>query len=1517
MRVIRRLLQVVALVGTLLVGLIAFALIVSQTPWFKDWLRRYIVRESKQYLNGQLAIGRLGGNLLFGVDLADVTVDVSGERIVAVKSIGLDYSVFQIVSTGIVLDEIKLDRPVLRVERDHDGWNLARLVKRERKEANREGPKRSVSLPVIEISDGIVSIQDRAPSGSVSLPEYIEDLDVKAGFGYEPVHYSVTLDHLSFRGSSPELALKQLTGKIAVRDDNLYVEDLAVNMAETSVTIDGVVEQYLATPLLKLTTKGRVSMPEIGRIVPAASGYNLHPTMTVKADGPARQLLLYMDVRSEAGNVRGQVVTDVQAPDLAVRGDVDVERLNLAPIVKSPAQRTDISGHAKLDLRMPSHPAGLPILERLNGRFAFNGPRVVAAGYDVRNVTATGRLEGPRVTFDGRGAAYGATATARGFVVTPVAGRPVTFDLQGKADRVDLRNLPASVGAPKMATNLSVADYHVTGENRAGVVTLNATATMNDSTVEGAKVATGTTAAVDLTRETIAYAAKGSVSDLDLDRIGGVLDVAALAKPEYDSRLNGSFDVKGSVPRTPAAAARGRRSAPPVETPTVKTMSVEASGRLTDSSILGGRLPDMTFNGRLGSGALDVRADGTFEDFNPAQITGRQNLDGRVTGTVNGSFTLKDVSAPLTPDAITAEGKVGLTSSTVGGLRIESADVDGRYAQQVGDITKATITGPDVKLEASGRLALDKATQSNLKYRLDATNLTELARLAGQTDVSGTAVLDGTVTGNAMSLATTGTLDGSNLAYEKNNALDLNSRYVVTVPDLDFARVKVQATTDATFVAVGGFQLNAAKATTTYEQRRLEFTANLQERTRELDATGQLLLHPDHQEVHLTQLAARTQGVEWRTAQGSQAAIKYGQGRIELKNVKLVSADQSLDVDGILSLKGEKPSGAIDVHARNVDVQQLETLALQNHGFSGRLNADAKISGTMDAPAIDGRVTVDKGGFKTYRYDSLTATVDYRADRIDLDATLQQSPTEAITARGSVPTTLFQPNPEKGHVEAGAGDQIDLQIKSTAIGLGMVEGLTKQLTNVTGVLEADVRVTGSGRDPHLNGFIDIKNGAFGVPAAGGTFTGLTTRIDLEPDRIRIQKFELIDHNKERLTVAGELAVHERQVGAVNVNVDSDNFEILRNELGDIQVQSALKITGDVSHPRVVGTVRLDAARVEVDRVLELFYDPYAIEALPEVVSAERAIEGSGSAEEATKAALARAQVSTGAPKAETEAYTASETPSLFDAVALDIRVIAPDNLVLRGKNLRPGGPTGTALGNINLTVGGELNVRKEPGSKIAPVGTVNTVRGTYDFQGRRFELVRGGTVRFVGLPTLDPVLDVSATRKIPNTGVEARVRITGTAQSPVLSLSSDPPLEESDILALIVFNRPVNELGTGERSSLAATAGGIASGFIAAPLGESIGKALDLDLFEITTTDDAGSLGAGVTLGQQLGDRAFVKLRQTFGERSVTEFLIEYQLADFLRLQANAAPETSGSANRVNQRRIEKAGIDLIFFFSY
>jgi translocation and assembly module TamB len=262
--------------------------------------------------------------------------------------------------------------------------------------------------------------------------------------------------------------------------------------------------------------------------------------------------------------------------------------------------------------------------------------------------------------------------------------------------------------------------------------------------------------------------------------------------------------------------------------------------------------------------------------------------------------------------------------------------------------------------------------------------------------------------------------------------------------------------------------------------------------------------------------------------------------------------------------------------------------------------------------------------------------------------------------------------------------------------------------------------------------------------------------------------------------------------------------------------------------------------------------------------------------------------------------------------------VAPDDFVIRGQDLRPGGPTAAQIGNVNATFGADLQIHKDPNGPIVLRGTANTVRGFYEFQGRRFEIVRDGTVQFLGLPEINPTVDLTAQRLIPNSGVTATIHVTGTLRAPELALSSDPPLDEADILSLIIFNRSVNDLGTGERASLAETAAGVASGFVASPLSRSIGKALDVDLFEITTSDpQTGETAGGVTLGKQVSEKAFVRFRQQFGQRSFTEFMIEYQLAKFLRMQATAAPETSAAANRLTQRRVERAGLDLIFFFSY
>jgi autotransporter translocation and assembly factor TamB len=1524
----RRTLRVVALVGTLLIAIIAIALIISQTPWFHDWLRRYAVRQASQYVNGTLSIGSLGGNLFTGVQLGDVAIDVNGEHVMTLKQVEVKYSIGDLVSRGMTtVQSIRLEHPFVLVRHDASGWNLARLVKRQAREADRQGPRRSISLPSIEIVDGRAVVDDKLPSSSYRIPSRIDGLNLKAGFAYAPVHYSVTLDRLSFNGQAPDLTVSTLAGRVGTRDDDLNVEKMFLQTAQSSLTIDGVVRDYLAHPSLQLTVSSpSLSLPEFGGVLPVVQGYNLHPTFDVRATGALDALQLALNVKSEAGVVSGTVTGDLQAPDVGVRGDVDMRDLDLAPLLKSQAQKSDITGHATVDLHLPGTPKGAAAFDRLRGRVVFAGPKVVAQGYSASDVKVTADFAGRRINLDGRANAYGGTATAKGFIATPAAaGQPTVIDLAGAASRINLAGLPRKLNAPRVTSNLNATAYHVKG-SIGRRTTLEGSASLAQSTIAGGTIFDGTTGEFSLTSvtgrpglQTLSYAARGEVRDLNLQTVGQAFQILALDKPEYASRINTSFDVKGTGT-------------------TAETMTVDVVGTASHSEVFGGTLPHMEYEAHLANNGLRGRANGEFRDFDPGRISGNPRLNGHTSGRVNATFGIANLSAPITPEAITADGTAHLDKSEIGGLAMDTADVQGQYANRRGEIRQASVKGPDFEVQASGPIALDQTGQSNLKYHVAGTNLAHLGSLVNQPGLAGSAVTDGTLTGNASSLRIDGKIDGANLGYQTNTALDLNSTYSVTVPDLAFDHAQVKAQTSATFVKLGAVEINAIGATTTYADKTLQFQTHVAQGpsggqaeeaaggsssgTREVDATGSVIFHPDHQELHLPTLALRTQGVEWKSAPGAQAAIRYGQDRIDVRDLKLVNADQVFTVDGAFALGDNARFEGIKVHAENVDIAQLEKLALQNRGLTGRLSADATISGSAKTPEVAGHVAVANGGFQQFKYESLTADGSFAGDRITLDARLVQTPGVELTAQGTLPLSALKANPPgtAAHV-ANAADAIDLRIQSSRIDLGIVQGFTNQLTNVTGTLQADVRIGGSGRDPHLQGYIDLQNGAFHVVPAGTSFTGLTTRIELNQDRIRVPRLQILDEHGKALTIQGELAVHERQAGTVNVSIESDDFKLAENDLADVHIQSRLKLTGDVRKPRLEGELRVDQGRLEVDKILLLFANPYAEEALPDVVSAEDTARSAKGADEATRDALARGR-EIGAEKAPERNATAPSSPApqtgVFSALELDVHFVAPDNLVLRGDDLRPGGPTSMQAGSVNATVGADLVITKAANGPILIRGDADTVRGFYEFQGRRFTLQRGGTVRFLGLPDLNPRIDVSAERLIPNTGVTARIHLTGTARVPQITLSSNPPLDEADILSLIVFNRSVNELGTGERASLAETAGGIASGFVASSLGRSIGKALDIDLFEITTTDvDTGETAGGVTLGKQVNDKTFVRFRQQFGQRSFTEFMMEYQLAKFLRLDTRFAPETSGVANRLTQRKVERAGVDLIFFFSY
>ena len=1440
----------------LVVSISTAAVITTETLWFKDWLRGYIVREADSYLNGELSIGRLGGNLFSGVELQDIRLTMDGREVVTVKDLGIDYSIFELVSKGLSIRHIRLDEPTIHVWRQGDAWSIARLVKKQEQEADRSGPARPIAIRDIGIADGTIVVEARTGGDGVRIPSRVERLDAKLAFHYEPVRYTVDISHASFRSSDPDLALNSLSGTVAVRDDSVYLNKIAVRTSETSLATDGAIEHYLSQPTFKLQiSSDKLSLPEIARVVPALSGVMLQPAFEVAVNGPLDRLGVHASVRSSAGDVDGDFIADVAGPGQSLAGDFDVRHLDLAPLFADGAQRSDITARLHADV----HGARFSELETLKGTLTLTAPHVAAAGYAADRVSGSAQLVDRGLVIDARAEAYGAHVSATGRLSLAAGRSPFGFDLRGRVRDLDLRKLPPALKLSGADTNLDAA-YHITGHGNRSVA---AQAELNESTVAGARIGADSTASFSLEGDRIGYAADATIANVDLQRMGRAFDVDALKGDRYQSAINGHVVVSG----------RGTA---------VQDLALTASGSLSDSTMIAGRVRSLTFDTTLAGDTLHVKAVGAFVDLDPSRVTANPRTAGRLAGDLDVDATLAGLSRGLTVDGVQASGRLTLGPSTVGGLPIDHAALEGTYRDASGGIRQFELTGRDLNVQASGTLALNDSGQSNVKVHADTPNIEGVLKLVNQS-ASGMVTLDATVTGNRRELHAAGSVSADNLAYRNASALQLSSAFDVGVPDLSVDQARVSATTSGTFVSVAGQNVNELTAKTDYHDKQIVFDATVRQPQRSLSAGGSVTLNPDDDELRLTRLSLQTQNAEWQTPPDTQATIQYVGGAVSVKDLRLVNGKQEIAADGTFG----RSDSRLTVNARNMDLATVDALMLRPPMLAGTFNGSAELRGTRAAPVVAAKFDVSRGAIGQVRYDSLAGTVDYAGRGLTLDAKLQQSPANWIEAKGYVPVAAFKagtaPRTDAQRAVASKDDSFALHIDSTPIDVALVQGLTTGLVNVKGTAQAKIDITGAADDPRPSGTLTVQHAAFTVKPTGVTYTDLDGRIDLEADRIHIAGMTVLDNDKQPLTITGDLALHEQQLGDLNIDLKAKNFKVIKNQFGDVRMNSNLRITGELTHPRLEGDLGITSGTINLDPLLESVTEPGV---------------------STTPTAYATVATPAGAPPAAPPA-------SVFDALRMNVHVTFANDFVIRSNDLSvPDAPIG--LGAINLTIGGDLRVLKVPGGDVVRLlGRINTVRGTYDFQGRRFTILRDGTIRFEGGDELDADLSVAAQRTIQ--GVQANINIQGTLKQPEIVLSSVPPLEKSDILSLIVFNQPINQLGEGQQVALTQRAEQLAAGALAGTLTSSLGRALNLTEFNIQAAPETG-VAAQVTAGQQLNENVYVRVEQGIGDVNTTNVILEYELAEWLRLRTNWLQ--GSSAQPMLFQRVQDSGVDLLFFFT-
>jgi autotransporter translocation and assembly factor TamB len=1193
--------------------------------------------------------------------------------------------------------------------------------------------------------------------------------------------------------------------------------------------------------------RANLSLDELRRLVPALDSVTLPADIRVErltASGPLTSLTLDFAIAAGASRISGMLTGDFTGPMRTLEGSVTLDEVNLAQLLHRPALPTALSGATTLDLAIDTSGA----VPSITGSYSTTLSRVAVAGYVAEDVQAGGRLDGQTVIVNrARADAYNGSFTLEGRIGLPLGKRPLTAHISGRAANVNLDRLPASAPGPAIDTGLSLR-YELNNNGRGWTGRVR----FDRSRVAQGIVAAGTVATFDATGDRLAYTAEGRVTGLDPQRIGRALEIETLSSDRFAGSVTGSFSVAGT----------GATLQP-------------VSFSMTESMLFGGSIPRLDGTMSLSEDRLQFSAKGSVDNLDVHRILQDGPLDATITGSLDVMGALDRGPGEFDWRDLAIEGDVNLTDGQVEGVPIKTLALSGRLADLVVNLKQFELKGPDVTASASGTLAFDGATASKLQYDVQVPGLSAFRDVLG--DLRGDLDLTGTITGRDV-LQIDGRLSSSDLAYGGATATDVDASYRVALPPQAPLSATGEAHVEAALLELGGRMLTGTSIDARYADRRVGFDATVHEGERAITAGGSLMMHPGRQEVLLTSFRFESPAAVWALAQGRGARIDYSGERIVVEDFHLETPNgQTITAAGTLGQTTDE--GPLEVWVEGLALADLDALVFRDQKITGRLDAYAAITGPLSMPSVETRFAIANGSVRNFQYQTLRGSLQTLGDQYAFSVWVLQTPTSWLTAEGSVPRSLF------GAEAVPAAGDMDVRLRSSPIGLGFIGGITDVVTDVNGTMQADVHVTGTPRQPVFDGHLTIAGGAFRVPVLGTRFRGLDTEITFEPDAMVIPEFRLLDENDQWLRFAGRLPYQAGRIGEVTIDVDSDNFEIIDNDLADIQVSTALEITGTLLKPRLQGSVKVTDGEVRIDQILDLRQGSYY-----------RVAPLDGDADATT------------APAEASDEGLLRDTP-----VALDIRLDVP-TLVLVGRDLRGPQSVPVGLGDLNVTVQGTVQLEKKLDAPLVISGDVGTVRGTYEFQGRRFEIEREGAVRFPGLVEVNPLLDITAQRTI--SGVDTRVHIEGTLRKPELTLSSQPPLDQADILSLIVFNQPANQLGASQQVSLGRRAVALASGFVASQLSQSIGSLLNVDLLEIEASgQETEGLSPSVTLGEQIGENLFVRVRQQFGPASTSQFVVEYEFADWLRLESTVSDQSRQTQSLF--RRGERSGVNWIFTFSY
>ncbi len=338
-------------------------------------------------------------------------------------------------------------------------------------------------------------------------------------------------------------------------------------------------------------------------------------------------------------------------------------------------------------------------------------------------------------------------------------------------------------------------------------------------------------------------------------------------------------------------------------------------------------------------------------------------------------------------------------------------------------------------------------------------------------------------------------------------------------------------------------------------------------------------------------------------------------------------------------------------------------------------------------------------------------------------------------------------------------------------------------------------------------------------------------------------------------------------GDINGLLQVERVKIDLPNRSRVELGLDLTITGTVADPAVVGKVDIQSGFFRIPELPKTLHPTKGTSLLWDAVKND-------------SLQVARADLELWRKAAVADSLLNIKAPVLIPDLDLVIRM--PGNFRVHGYG-------------VDMELGGDLKVKRGADSDGVPMpvitGAVEIMSGTLRFMNHMFTSQKG-EITFAGHAPANPILDLKLEAEVESYLIG--IGISGPAIDPIIDLTSEPEMNEVDILAILFFGQPANDLDNDQRGhmneesdpgqQLRENLAGLAMVFGTVGLSNAMSNTLGVDMLEVGSDSSGDST---LMVGKFLTPKIMLKYHQSL-EKSGSNFMtLEYSLSRFFKLMSS------------------------------